>query len=615
MSHQLATQLALIGLSAIFAYSFYAVLYAGQLSLAQAGFASIGGFTAAAALGDTTLFGFVPPIISAMVLGLVVGAISAFLLGLPVLRLRGVYLAIATLGFGEMVRIVFINMEWTGRASGLSTPKLVDWWLLWIVVALLVYYFARLARSRLGRGFAAIREDELAATALGVDVARHKMYAVVTAGGIAGLYGVLDAYFTRLITPNDFGFETAINGLVTAMVGGVMLFVGPVLGGAFLTLIPEVQRALDVQAGWIQPFIAGLLLLLVILFLPGGIAGLIPRRRPPVRPTDDVAGAARSGRTSPAGERIVSLQGLGKSYGGVHAVAGVDLYIDSGEVLGLIGPNGAGKTTLVNMISGLVPPTSGTATVLGLRLGRKVAAHRFARAGVARTFQHSKLWNRMSAFDNVLVGTHVVCRPSFGRGLLQLPSARRDERAAQASAWRQLDRVGLAERAAVRAGQLSYGDQRRLEIARALASDPALLILDEPAAGMNHVEAQQLAELIRELAADGVTILLIEHNVRMVLSTCTRVMVLNFGEVIASGDPASVARDPAVIDAYLGAEGDGGAGREDEGGDEASGGDEARRDAPIPAASIEAAVTAATAADLAAGGEIGEENAGEGRRG
>jgi branched-chain amino acid transport system permease protein len=607
MSHQLATQLALIGLSAIFAYSFYAVLYAGQLSLAQAGFASIGGFTAAAAVGDTSLFGVVPPIITAMVLGLVVGAIAAFLLGLPVLRLRGVYLAIATLGFGEMVRIVFINMEWTGRASGLSTPKLVDWWLLWILVVLLVYYFARLARSRLGRGFSAVREDELAATALGVNVARHKMYAVVTAGGIAGLYGVVDAYFTRLITPGDFGFETAINGLVTAMVGGVMLFIGPVLGGAFLTLIPEVQRALDVQAGWIQPFIAGLLLLLVILFLPGGIAGLIPRRRPPARPADDAmaaAGVARSGRIPPPGERIVTLEGLGKAYGGVHAVSGVDLYIQSGEVLGLIGPNGAGKTTLVNMISGLVPPTSGTATVLGLPLGRRVPAYRFAQAGVARTFQHSKLWNRMSAFDNVLVGSHVVARPSFGRGLLQLPSARRDERAAQASAWRQLDRVGLADRAAVRAGQLSYGDQRRLEIARALASDPALLILDEPAAGMNHVEAAQLAELIRELAADGVTILLIEHNVRMVLSTCTRVMVLNFGEVIASGDPAGVARDPAVIDAYLGAEGDGGV----HGGDGVSGGAGGGQDAPIPTASIDAAVAAVAAEDLAAGDEIGRED-------
>jgi branched-chain amino acid transport system permease protein len=252
----------------------------------------------------------------------------------------------------------------------------------------------------------------------------------------------------------------------------------------------------------------------------------------------------------------VHLDAITKSYGGVHAVRSVSLSIRAGDVFGLIGPNGAGKTTLINMISGLVPPSSGEAAVLGLPLGHRVAAHRFAPAGVARTFQHSKLWDRMSAFDNVLVGTHVVARPSFTRRLVLAPSARHDESAAVATAWRQLRRVGLADRAATPAGQLSYGDQRRLEIARALASDPALLILDEPAAGMNHVEARELAGLIRQLSDDGITILLIEHNVRMVLSTCTRVTVLDFGEVIADGDPQTVAHDPAVLDAYLGTDAD-----------------------------------------------------------
>jgi branched-chain amino acid transport system permease protein len=202
-----------------------------------------------------------------------------------------------------------------------------------------------------------------------------------------------------------------------------------------------------------------------------------------------------------------------------------------------------------------VPPTSGAATVLGVPVGR-TPVHKVAAAGVSRTFQHSKLFNRLSALENVLVGAHLVSRPTFLRRLLWLPSARRDEQAAMEQAARCLRRVGLADAAATRASALSYGDQRRLEIARALASEPSLLILDEPAAGMNHVEATTLSALIRSLAADGLTILFIEHNVGMVLETCTRVVVLNFGEVIASGTPQEIAADPVVIEAYLGTEHD-----------------------------------------------------------
>jgi branched-chain amino acid transport system permease protein len=192
--------------------------------------------------------------------------------------------------------------------------------------------------------------------------------------------------------------------------------------------------------------------------------------------------------------------------------------------------------------------------VLGQRLGPGLRAHRFARAGVSRTFQHAKLFDRLTVLENVLVGAHVASRPTFLRRLLWLPSARRDEGAARAHALAQLRRVGLADQAGDVAAGLSYGDQRRLEIARALAGRPSLLILDEPAAGMNHVEAAELSELIRALAADGLTIMLIEHNVRMVLQTCTRVLVLNFGEVIARGEPRAVAEDPAVVEAYLGSD-------------------------------------------------------------
>jgi branched-chain amino acid transport system permease protein len=546
-----------IALGAIFAFSFYAVLNAGQLSLGQAGFASVAAYTSVLVAPDPDVVGDVPALLVALAVGMTAGAAAAVVLGLPTLHLRGVFLAIATLGFAEAVRIFVLNAEWTGGAQGMSVPKVVTPAIAWIVLAVVAYWFWRSGPTRYGRALEAIREDELAAGAMGIDVGRHRLGAFVTAGAVAGLYGVLWAYTVRLVGPADFGFTAAIDGLVTAMVGGTTIFVGPVLGSAFLTTVPEIQRALGVEAGWIRPFVAGLLLLVVILFLPGGLAGRIPRR---LRVPDIAAGGAdgdhpelRTREHAPRGDVVVRLAGLSKNYGGVHAVRDVDLEIHSGELLGLIGPNGAGKTTLVNMISGLVAPSSGEADVLGVTAGR-TPVHRVAASGVSRTFQHSKLFDRLSALENVLVGGHLVTRPTLVRRLLWLPSARRDERAALAHAARCLDRVGMLGAATTRANALSYGDQRRLEIARALAADPTLLILDEPAAGMNPVEAGELAHLIRSLADDGLAVLLIEHNVGLVRQICDRVVVLDFGEIIASGAPDAVAADPRVVEAYLGTE-------------------------------------------------------------
>ncbi|WNV77019.1 ABC transporter permease subunit [Geodermatophilus sp. DSM 44513] len=553
MLAQYATPLTFIALGAVFAYSFYAVLIAGQLSLGQAGFASLAAFTAASLAPSGDDVGDVPALLTAVVIGMAVGALAAVVLGLPTMHLRGVFLAIATLGFAEAVRVVLLNLEWTGGAQGLAVPRVLTVGMAWTALAVVAYWFWRMGPSRYGRALEAIREDELAARSMGIDVGRHRLAAFVTSGAVAGLYGVLFAYYVRLIAPSDFDFAAAVDGLVTAVLGGSTMFLGPILGSGFQTMVPEVQRAIGVEAGWIRPFLAGLLLLVVILFLPGGLTSLIPRRTPRVPAAGDGdLSPGLAGRRHPApGETVVALAGLSKEYGGVHAVRGVDLEVRSGEVVGLIGPNGAGKTTLVNMVSGLVPPSSGTATVLGTVVGR-APVHRLAAAGVSRTFQHSKLFNRLSALENVLVGAHLVSRPTFLRRLLWLPSARRDERAALEHATRCLQRVGLGHLAGTRASALSYGDQRRLEIARALAAEPSLLVLDEPAAGMNHVEAGQLSELIRSLARDGLTILFIEHNVGMVLETCTRVVVLDFGQVIASGTPAQIAADPAVIEAYLG---------------------------------------------------------------
>lgn len=543
-----------IALTAILAYSFYAVLLAGQLSLAQLGLASLAAFTSSLVVPKETLFGFVPPLAIGIAFGMAVGTIAAFIIGLPVIRLRGVFLAIATLAFGEMVRIFLINQSWTNGAQGMSFPKLVGPEIAWIALVLVAFWFWRLSGSRIGRAFAAIREDELAATTMGINVARYRMASFVIAGAIAGLYGVLMAHFSRFADPNEFSFPAAVDGLVTAVVGGTTLFVGPLLGSVFLSALPELQRTLGIDAGWIRPTISGLLLLLVILFLPGGLSGLIPRRRTSIRMVTDPAALPHLTPLPAAGTHIMELRAIGKSYGGVRAVHDVDLTLVAGEVLGLIGPNGAGKTTLINMVTGVTAPSSGSGTALGIELTARTRAHELARAGIARTFQHIKLFSRLSALDNVLVGGYRISRDTLLRRLIFLPSARRLEREAAAVASAQLDRVGLGNKAATAARDLSYGDQRRLEIARALASHPTLLVLDEPAAGMNHVEAERLSGLIRSLAADGVTVLVIEHNVRMMLATCDRIMVLNFGEVIATGSPAEIARDPRVLEAYLGAD-------------------------------------------------------------
>lgn len=556
MEFQYTALVTLIALSAILAYSFYAVLIAGQLSLAQLGIASLAVFTSTLIVPKEALFGFIPPLAVGIVYGMAVGMIAAFILGLPLIRLRGVFLAIATLAFAEMARIFLINQSWTNGAQGLSFPKLVGLEIAWIALIIVAFWFWRLAGSRLGRSFDAIREDELAASSMGINVARQRMMSFVIAGAVSGLYGVLLANFTRFADPNEFSFTAAVDGLVTAVVGGVAMFVGPILGAVFLGVLPELQRTVGIDAGWIRPLISGVLLLVVILFIPGGLAGLIPRRRSATKLVTD-AGAMPELAPLPAhGTSLINLKGLGKSYGGVNAVRSVDLELAAGEVLGLIGPNGAGKTTLVNMVTALTTPTVGEGTVLTCALTARTKPHVIAQAGVARTFQQIKLFARLSVLENVLIGGYRVSRNTLLRRLIFLPSARRDERMAVAMASAQLVRVGLAEKAGTRAGNLSYGDQRRLEIARALAAHPSVLVLDEPAAGMNRVEAARLSEIIRALAADGIGVLVIEHNVRMMLETCDRIMVLNFGDVIASGNPSEIARNPAVLEAYLGSSGD-----------------------------------------------------------
>jgi ABC-type branched-subunit amino acid transport system ATPase component len=255
---------------------------------------------------------------------------------------------------------------------------------------------------------------------------------------------------------------------------------------------------------------------------------------------------------SPKGS-LLRLEGVLRTFGGVRAVDGASFSVAPGEVHGLIGPNGAGKTTVLNLVSGFLAPTAGAISIgeppvplAGL------PPHRVATLGVARTFQNIRLFPDLSARDNVVVGQHLRRRASLAARLLLLPAARNEERAARENAEALLARVGLSDRARAHARHLSYGEQRRVEIARALAASPRLLLLDEPTAGMNAAEVEAVAKLIRQVAAEGRAVLLVEHNVRLVMEVCHRITVLHFGRVIADGPPAAVARDPAVVAAYLG---------------------------------------------------------------
>jgi ABC-type branched-subunit amino acid transport system ATPase component len=254
---------------------------------------------------------------------------------------------------------------------------------------------------------------------------------------------------------------------------------------------------------------------------------------------------------TPAPAPLLSVERLERAFGGVRAVDGASFEVRAGEVHGLIGPNGAGKTTVINLVSGLLAPTGGEIRLEGRPI-QALPPHRIAALGVARTFQNIRLFSDLSARDNVLVGQHLARRASLLARLLVLPSSRDEEKAAKERAFALLDRIGLAGRAHEAARNLSYGEQRRVEIARALASGPRLLLLDEPTAGMNPVEVEAVAALIRKVAAEGHSVLLIEHNVRLVMDVCDRITVLDFGRVIAEGPPAAVANDPAVVTAYLG---------------------------------------------------------------
>ena len=540
------------------------VLLTGVGGLTSFGQAAFCGFAAYTSALLTTRYGFSPWL--TLPIALSVTAFAAVVIGLITVRLSGHYLPLGTIAWGISIFYLFGRIEMLGRHDGLSgipplsilgmsliDPKAI-YYVIWFFVFAGSIATLNLLDSRMGRAIRALRGGRVAAESFGIDTARLKLIVFVYAAVLAGLSGWLYAHYQRTVNPTPFGLNAGIEYLFMAVLGGAGYVWGAIAGAFVVTLLKDVlQRVTPLIFGelaQVDSIVFGALLVLCLQFAPRGVWAFI-RRLAPANSAPDIADAPALPKRDIAatGDALLSVEAIRKQFGGLVAVNDVSFGVKSGEIVALIGPNGAGKSTTFNLISGVARPTSGQVRFAGRDVS-SASAQDVARLGMARTFQHVKLLPEMSVLENVALGAHLRGHAGVFQSLARLDRA--DEAKLLAEARRQIERVGLAEHMHKPAGSLALGQQRIVEIARALCLDPRLLLLDEPAAGLRHFEKQQLARLLGQLRTEGMSILLVEHDMGFVMDLTDHIVVLDFGSKIAEGKPEAIRQNPAVLEAYLG---------------------------------------------------------------
>ena len=537
---------------------------AGLTSFGQAAFVGMGAYTAA----YLTLSHGVSPWLTVWI-GLAITGVAALVLGWITLRMSGHYLPLATIAWGLSLFYLLGNLDFLGKYDGLLGIPALNFfgtvlntgrsffYLLWIIVVLAAIAVTHLLDSRTGRAMRAVKGGTTMAKAMGVDTFRVKVTAFVLAALLASVSGWLFAHFQRTVNPSPFGLNMGIEYLFMAVLGGVGHVWGALVGAGVGQILKDQLQVwlpkLMGTSGNYEIIVFGVLLVLMLQYARDGIwafvEALLPRIR---RKVDWGDAAALPTRARPAhGAVVLDVRAARKEFGGLVAVNDVSFNVRAGEILGLIGPNGAGKSTTFNLVTGVLPATRGEVTLLGRRIDG-ARSREIARQGVSRTFQHVKMIATMTVLENVALGAHL--RGKHGVPAAMLRTDRAEERALMKEAERQLQRIGIGELMHEQAGNLALGQQRLMEIARALAADPTLLLLDEPAAGLRLKEKESLARVLRQLRGEGLSILLVEHDMDLVMGLVDRVVVMEFGTKLIEGTPEEVQASPAVRAAYLGTE-------------------------------------------------------------